>query len=80
MTPLKRHTLHSTLTTQAMNLNKQNSKLRDLLSNDDSLEPIAMEDELRDLAEDIVRYCPSLTHLLLALGSGKEDNPLKDLN
>jgi len=39
-----------------------------------------MDDELRDLAEEIVRYCPSLTHLLLALGSSDDDNPLKDLN
>lgn len=38
------------------------------------------EDELRDLAEDIVRYCPSLTHLLLALGSKREENPLDGLN
>lgn len=28
------------------------------------------DDELKELAEDIVRYCPSLTHLLLALASG----------
>jgi hypothetical protein len=26
------------------------------------------DDDLRDLAEDIVRYCPSLSHLLLAMG------------
>ncbi len=43
-------------------------------------EPIATEEELRDLAEDIVRYCPSLTHLLLAFGSKKKSNPLKGLN
>ena len=38
------------------------------------------EDELRSLAEDVVRYCPSLTHLLLALGSKNSTNPLKGLN
>jgi len=45
---------------------------------DRSQERLASEDELRSLAEDIIRYCPSLTHLLLAMGS--EENPLKNLN
>lgn len=43
-------------------------------------EPFASEDELRDLAEDIVRHCPSLTQLLLALGSKKATNPIHGLN
>lgn len=38
------------------------------------------DEELRALAEDIVRYCPSLTHLLLALGSRGRSNPLQGLN
>lgn len=45
--------------------------------------PVAREDELRKLATDIVRYCPSLTHFLLAMGSKKsdpKDNPLHGLN
>lgn len=29
--------------------------------------PLASEEELRALAKDIVEYCPSLTHLLLAV-------------
>ena len=36
---------------------------------EDYQDPIASEEELRELAEDIVRYCPSLTQLLLAMGS-----------
>lgn len=35
---------------------------------EDYHDPIPSEEELRQLAEDIVRYCPSLTQLLLALG------------
>ena len=42
--------------------------------------PLATEEELRALADDIVRYCPSLTHLLLALGAKGADNPLRTLN
>ena len=43
--------------------------------------PIASEEELRDLAEDIVRNCPSLTQLLLAIGSKKVgDNPIQGMN
>jgi hypothetical protein len=42
--------------------------------------PLATEAELRRLAEDIVRYCPSLTHLLLALGKKGRPNPLQSLN
>ncbi len=38
------------------------------------------EEELRELAEDIVRYCPSLTQLLLAFGSADSSNPLSGLN
>lgn len=38
------------------------------------------EAEIRKLAEDVVRYCPSLTHLLLALGSKGRPNPLQNLN
>ena len=41
---------------------------------------IASEEELRELAEDIVRYCPSLTHLLLAIGSKNKSNPLSGMN
>lgn len=37
------------------------------------------DDDLKTLAEDIVRYCPSLTHLLLAMGKPK-GNPLEGLN
>ena len=38
------------------------------------------EEELRELAEDIVRYCPSLTQLLLALGGENSSNPIHGLN
>lgn len=38
------------------------------------------DSELRELAEDIVKYCPSLTHLLLALGSKNSANPIAGLN
>jgi hypothetical protein len=38
------------------------------------------EDELRSLAEDIVRYTPSLCQLLLALGSTSVSNPLRGMN
>ena len=41
---------------------------------------LATDEELRALAEDIVRYCPSLTHLLLAMGNNKEENPLHGMN
>ncbi len=64
-----------------MNLNQPNSKLRDLLSEDGVPDPQGpSEEELRALAQNIVDHCPSLTHLLLALGSNSEDNPLKNLN
>ncbi|MFT5470607.1 MAG: hypothetical protein ACI8UO_005736 [Verrucomicrobiales bacterium] len=42
--------------------------------------PLASEEELRDLAEDIVRHCPSLTQLLLAIGAKDSVNPLQGLN
>ena len=38
------------------------------------------EEELRELAEDIVRYCPSLTQLLLALGGDNSGNPIHGMN
>ena len=65
-----------------MNLNQSNTEPERLIPATDQelTEPIATEDELRDLAEDIVRYCPSLTHLLLALGSKQDTNPLDGLN
>ena len=47
---------------------------------DEVTAPVATEEELRELAEDIVRYCPSLTQLLLALGSKGRSNPLKGMN
>lgn len=36
-------------------------------------------DELLQLAEDIVRYCPSLTQLLLAMAP-RNDNPIHGAN
>tara|TARA_R110002096_G_scaffold4493_3_gene20759 strand:+ start:8628 stop:8825 length:198 start_codon:yes stop_codon:yes gene_type:complete len=65
-----------------MNLNDSNPEAQDLINAVDRelTEPIASEEELRDLAEDIVRYCPSLTHLLLALGSKNKANPLHGMN
>ncbi len=65
-----------------MNLNDPNHDAQDLIPELDYelTEPLASEEELRSLAEDIVRYCPSLTHLLLAMGSRKETNPLQGLN
>jgi len=38
------------------------------------------EEELRSLAEDIVRYGPSTTQLLLALAGKRVDNPLHGCN
>ena len=40
------------------------------------------EEDLRLLAEDIVRHCPSLTHLLLALArpDAAGSNPLAGMN
>jgi|688.fasta_scaffold1836058_2 hypothetical protein len=38
-----------------------------------------LHDELLQLAEDIVRYCPSLTQLLLAMGT-PNDNPIYGAN
>jgi hypothetical protein len=38
-----------------------------------------LHDELLQLAEDIVRYCPSLTHLLLAMAP-RNDNPIHGAN
>ena len=63
-----------------MNLHPDQSKLAS--ATDRQLtEPIASDQELRDLAEDIVRYCPSLTQLLLAIGSKKSgENPIQGLN
>jgi hypothetical protein len=43
-------------------------------------EPIANEEELRALASDIIQFCPSLTHLLLALGNSKAGRDLANLN
>jgi len=66
-----------------MNLDHSNPDLKDLfpVTDRDAAQKTAISDaELRDLAEDIVRYCPSLTHLLLALGSKSGSNPLKGLN
>jgi|688.fasta_scaffold2314698_2 hypothetical protein len=66
-----------------MNINEPNQDARNLFraSQPPLVAPLASEEELRSLAEDIVRYCPSLTHLLLALGSkGSESNPLHGLN
>lgn len=65
-----------------MNINEPNSEARDWLRLTDRqcTEPVASEAELRSLAEDIVKYCPSLTHLLLALGSKSQRNPLQGLN
>jgi len=40
----------------------------------------ATEEELLALATDIVKFCPSLTHLLIALGSKNGKNPLEGLN
>ena len=66
-----------------MNINEPNQEARDLprASQAPLTTPLASEEELRSLAEDIVRYCPSLTHLLLALGTkGSQSNPLHGLN
>ena len=38
------------------------------------------EDELKSLAEDIVAHCPSLTHLLLAIGQPSYRKVMDDLN
>ncbi|MBU6302006.1 MAG: hypothetical protein KGS60_10660 [Verrucomicrobia bacterium] len=67
-----------------MNINEPNQDALNLFRASQSplTASIASEEELRSLAEDIVRYCPSLTHLLLALGStkGGQSNPLHGLN
>lgn len=65
-----------------MNINEPNSETREWvrLANRPATDSIASEEELRSLAEDIVKYCPSLTHLLLALGSKGQRNPLQGLN
>ena len=65
-----------------MNFNESDSDTRDLLGETEEavVAPLATEEELRNLAEDIVRYCPSLTHLLLALGSNSKSNPLHGMN
>jgi len=66
-----------------MNINEPNQEARDSAraSHTPFSTPLASEEELRTLAEDIVRYCPSLTHLLLALGTkGSQANPLHGLN
>jgi len=65
-----------------MNINEPNSEARErMLAADRQItESVASEEELRSLAEDIVKYCPSLTHLLLAMGSNKQENPLRGLN
>jgi hypothetical protein len=38
------------------------------------------DEEIKTLAEDIVRFCPSLTHLLLAMSPSDRPNPLQGLN
>ena len=43
-------------------------------------QPLASEAELRAIAADLVKFCPSLTHLLLALGSTSVSNPLRGMN
>lgn len=67
-----------------MNLNESNYDAEDfeLAAELEMTEPMPSDEELRSLAEDIVRYCPSLTHLLLAMGSKKDDdsNPLAGMN
>ncbi len=66
-----------------MNINEPNQDARNLhrATHHPATAPLASEEELRSLAEDIVRYCPSLTHLLLALGTkGSQSNPLHGLN
>lgn len=65
-----------------MNINEPNFDTREWarLADRELAGPIASEEELRSLAEDIVKYCPSLTHLLLALGSKDKQNPLQGLN
>jgi hypothetical protein len=67
-----------------MNLNESNPEdeqlIRDALERE-STEPIATAKELEELAEDIVRHCPSLTHLLLALyAKPSEPDVLHGLN
>lgn len=42
--------------------------------------PVAREDELRKLALDLIRYCPGMTQLLLAMHPNPQDNPLNGLN
>lgn len=42
--------------------------------------PVASDEELRELAEDIVQFCPSLTALLLAFSPKGTKNPLHGLN
>ena len=70
-----------------MNLNDPNSETQEQIRlatdrelTEKPLQPIASEEELRDLAEDIVRYCPSLTQLLLAMGSKNKSNPIHGMN
>lgn len=66
-----------------MNINEPNSEAREwtrLADRPHTKDPMASDEELRSLAEDIVKYCPSLTHLLLALGSKGQRNPLQGLN
>lgn len=63
-----------------MNLHPDKSELTPA-SDRQLTEPLASDQELRALAEDIVRYCPSLTQLLLAIGSKKSsENPIQGLN
>ena len=66
-----------------MNLNESHpSSSADLIRSVESeltVGSVATDEELQSLAEDIVRYCPSLTHLLLALGA-KNNDPLHGLN
>ncbi|MEO0445430.1 MAG: hypothetical protein AAF191_05070 [Verrucomicrobiota bacterium] len=64
-----------------MNINDPGHKVREANRADSLVDPLGSEEELRSLAEDIVKYCPSLTQLLLAMGSqSKDEDPLQGLN
>lgn len=52
----------------------------DSLLPDRPAQELYSDEELRGLAEDIIRHCPSLTQLLLAMGSSLKSNPLHGRN
>lgn len=70
------------LSNEAINLGLLESASGDPLAKyeeDDEVQA-AFDEELRNLAEEIVQYHPSLTQLLLSLSKTPDDNPIHGRN